>query len=258
MNFVSGLIYPQMKTDRAAGHLKVLQGELSKLRQNPYTITKEDDTEHGLHRVHVKLNIGSALTPISIGEFAYNLRSALDHLVWQLGLLGGRKPSRASAFPIQSDDSRRSREKFMLATWDVPAAAVDIIKNLQPHTRGKNHRTHPLWQLNRLCNLDKHATIGYNSTEVSIELSEPVPTIPHHDPPELEILIPLGRKNKIEINPQPPTLILGKPFEAPGPDFSLSESDVVEIHRFVSEDVLPKFAVFFPLPPPKPNSWGLA
>jgi hypothetical protein len=59
------------------------------------------------------------------------------------------------------------------------------------------------------------------------------------------------------IEPQPPTHIFGKPLEVPGADFSLSEADIVEMHRFVDQDVLPKFAGFFPMASLAPNSWGL-
>ena len=40
---------------------------------------------------------------VSFGEILYNLRSSLDHLVWQLVLANGQTPGRHNAFPITND-----------------------------------------------------------------------------------------------------------------------------------------------------------
>ena len=37
---------------------------------------------------------------IRVGEFAYNLRSSLDHLVWQLVIDNNETPGTGNAFPI--------------------------------------------------------------------------------------------------------------------------------------------------------------
>ena len=42
---------------------------------------------------------------IRVGEIAYNLRSALDHLVWQLVIDNGCSPSRRNEFPIYDNNS---------------------------------------------------------------------------------------------------------------------------------------------------------
>jgi hypothetical protein len=62
----------------------------------------------------------------------------------------------------------------------------------------------------------------------------------------VELAIPLALKNDVRIEPQPPEFVLGKPIDAPGPDFEISESEIAEIHRFVRDDVLPAFVKFFP------------
>ncbi len=42
---------------------------------------------------------------VRIGEILYNLRSALDHLVWQLVLANGQEPGRDNQFAIVDDES---------------------------------------------------------------------------------------------------------------------------------------------------------
>ena len=94
---------------------------------------------------------------VRIGEILHNLRSALDHLVWQLVLSNKQKPGSNNEFPICSD-----REK-----WDKPGdsqlkgvgeEAKKIIRGFQVFTGGRNlpfdvgvFRT-----LHKLCNFDKH------------------------------------------------------------------------------------------------------
>src|SRR5258708_25252666 len=122
--FISGLLGPHMKAERAAAHLKTLQTYLRAFAAKPYTVLEKDDEERQLYIVRIRLNGMEDVLPISVGEYAHSLRSALDQLVWQLGLLSGRTPSRSSAFPLHSTDSVKDRERFMRVTWDVPFEAV--------------------------------------------------------------------------------------------------------------------------------------
>ena len=48
---------------------------------------------------------------IILGEILYNLRSALDHLVWQLVLANGQTPGRHNEFPIAVDHQTWLQEK---------------------------------------------------------------------------------------------------------------------------------------------------
>ena len=59
-------------------------------------------------------------------------------------------------FPINSDESQDAEKRFKKLTADMPAAAVAVIRALQPYHRGTDYQTDPLWQLNALSNIDKH------------------------------------------------------------------------------------------------------
>src|SRR5437762_3425500 len=93
--WISGLLYPQMKVERAGAHLKELQSQLAKFRADPYTVTTDDDTERALHIVYVRLKAMDRSVPMLVGDYAYALRSALDNLAWQLSLSSGRTPRRS-------------------------------------------------------------------------------------------------------------------------------------------------------------------
>lgn len=245
--YVSGLQYPDMKTARAGVRLQQFRDAVALFRtEAPYTVTKEDDVEHRRQRVRITLDCSRHTIPILIGEFAYNLKSGLDQLTWQLALLSDHQPTRDIAFPIQTDRSRKSQERFMLATWDLPGEAIEIIKTLQPYTRGDQYKTHPLWQLRKLCQLDKHATLEVLHADIAITLSGLAGALIRRELFDgVELSIPLELKDQVSIEPQPPDLLFGKPAEALGPEFAVSEADITKIYEFVRDDVLPRFVRFF-------------
>jgi len=244
--YVSGLQYPDMKVARAGVRLQQLQEAVRLFRTGtPYAITREDDVESRQQKVRITLNCPSHL-PILIGELAFTLKSGLDQLAWQLALLGEHQPAHAIAFPIQPDRSRKSRERFMLATWDLPAEAVEIIKTLQPYTLGDQFRTHPLWQLSNLCRLDKHATLEVGGSKISITTPGPPGACQRRELPDgVEFRIPFELKDQVDIEVQPPDLVFGEAAHLPGSAFAVGEAEIAKIYEFVRDDVLPRFAKFF-------------
>ena len=243
-----GLDYTERKTVRAQRHLEALQGEIGVfLGSEPVTCTEQDDIEKRVHIFRFELRPMPVEIPLLVGEILYNLRSGPDHLVWQLSLLSRRTPSRDTAFPVHSDRSRRSEDRFRRATWDIPCEAVEIIKSLQPYTRGENFKSHPLWQLNKLSNVDKHISIPINSTELKFDSG----------PPDIkarfsyvniyqgvEVSVPLEVKDKIYFKPRAPELIFGSPIDDPSPPFEITRG-IAEIHEFVRDEVIPRFDRFF-------------
>jgi len=123
------------------------------------------------------------------GDTVHNLRSALDHLVWQLVLSEGRKrPGSRNFFPIYTDFDDfirevRSRKKKSrpgpLEGINPKGDAWTFIEDLQPYKRrelGMDPRAHQLAVLNRLSNTDKHRTLhvymafaGRESVESMVE-----------------------------------------------------------------------------------------
>ncbi len=98
-----------------------------------------------------------------IGEIAHNLRSALNHLTWQLAILNlgsSQSPRRETAFPIctEPDDWLTKGTKKMVR--DISPWHRAMIKARQPYQGINKDDTGPfaplVW-LNVLSNLDKHA-----------------------------------------------------------------------------------------------------
>jgi len=72
---------------------------------------------------------------VTFGEILYNLRSALDHLIWQLVLANGQCPGRHNAFPITNDAQRWKKTKDNLLSG-VSSRHKSMIGYLQPFTGG--------------------------------------------------------------------------------------------------------------------------
>ncbi len=94
---------------------------------------------------------------IRIGEIVYNLRSSLDHLVWQLVLDNGQEPSRKNAFPIilnESDWEKTKRDRLS----SIGCKVRKKIRRLQPFGGGINlpFDVSAFKRLDYLCNVDKH------------------------------------------------------------------------------------------------------
>ena len=91
---------------------------------------------------------------VLVGEVAYNLRSALDHLVWQLALANGATSNPRNEFPIFHErDLYRKKVKAKLRGLSERHCAM--IESFQPFWKGGCIGPH-LRMLHAICNIDKH------------------------------------------------------------------------------------------------------
>jgi hypothetical protein len=92
-----------------------------------------------------------------VGDCIHNLRSCLDHLVYQLAILNGAGPDAASktSFPIYL---RQKVFQDVIADKVAPfvhATAIAEIEKLQPY-KTLDPENCTLWKLSQLDNIDKH------------------------------------------------------------------------------------------------------
>lgn len=175
------------KLKRAETHIQALYGEINDfINSKPHKIVEDKDLERGKYeaRIEVLREPDDPAWGVLLGDFIHNLRSALDHLVWQLVRLNNKRPSAENCFPIESTGT-----KYWCARKDGRPSARDgalrgvsdehraIIDGAQPYRRGQTADSHPLAIIKMLSNIDKHRLV--HPTFVAI--------LPP-DPAELELI----------------------------------------------------------------------
>jgi hypothetical protein len=165
----------ELKLRRAYHHLQDLDAKMTAwLDTELASVVTEPDPEHtGFFLVKVTASRPPA-DPFSliIGDCIQNMRAALDQLAFSLAS-AYTVPlpddwARKSQFPIFGDEDRQGRSGVGPAMFSnngtakirgIDPAAQVIIERLQPYHQGQNFRTHPLWILCELSNIDKHRLI---------------------------------------------------------------------------------------------------
>src|SRR5438552_3478733 len=92
---------------------------------------------------------------VVVGDVAHNLRSALDHLAWQLATLDGDPPEPDKVqFPIFSEEPKSFLDHPCLSGMRPEHRAV--LEDLQPYKAGDGSGQTPLELLAWIKNTDKH------------------------------------------------------------------------------------------------------
>ena len=233
---------PFLKTSRAKEHLESLRKELKIFRESaPCKLIVEDDRKN--QRCGVLTDISDTPDRISliVGDVFYNLRAALDQLVWCLAKLSLPYP-KDTDFPILDHPDPN---KFQRRTNGVPAAAVSIIESLQPYHRADAIKSNLLWRLNKMCNIDKHMRIPVHSSVVGFQFPANIVKAATFDQDDV-MYIPLALKAQLKryraLNPSVPfEVVFGDAFLDVECDFD----GIEEIYNLVANKVIPKFARFF-------------
>lgn len=153
----------------------------------PYRLSGEFDPDAGeyIFKGQLLKPTEHLLWGVMLGDGLHNLRSALDHLVWQLVLLNGKQPGGASQFPIcdtgASYWSRRwkdGKETASYREWHLGGVGDThkaIIDELQPYrTTLPPNSLHPLSALRDLANHDKHRLVHPTVFAVDFPTAETV------------------------------------------------------------------------------------
>jgi hypothetical protein len=182
-----------LKIARANKHLDCLNRKIVQwLDAQNYRVTEYDNTQTGEARRSL---VDPPDTPdgwsLFIGEYAYHMRSALDHLAWQLALLNVRGAAKARAkgecwppegteFPIYAHfrkPSQKKRYQEKLRRFSPPHRT--IVDQEQPFQRGNAASADALWLLHKLRNTDAHrmlntSVVRHPPREGQAQVSEPL------------------------------------------------------------------------------------
>jgi hypothetical protein len=158
----------RLKHDRAHDQLAYLDaGVRAFVESKPCTFRIEFDADRGELKIYVReLVAPPPIWGVLIGEVVHNLRSALDHLVWELVIHNTGAPPRAtkSGFPIfNTEAGYDAKNHAPVLVQGVAADTAALIKSLNPFSTGEGAKS-PLWLLQKLSNFDKHRTLHLTST----------------------------------------------------------------------------------------------
>lgn len=243
------LIGCNLELDRAKHHLDTLQEQVRLFTDDPetYRITAYDDLEAGQYVLTIDFDGPPTMLGPIAGDFIGCTRSALDHLAWQLATLTTPIPSDKISFPVLEKSpytDHGANGTLVKVTQGIPAAAVTVMKSLQPYNSGNAYKLTHLWRLNKLWNIDKHRHIILHSGVANIRF----PGLP----PDLEFMpkttavddraevrLPLAAKNYMKFNPAISIQVF---FGNTAEGIELTTQDLYE---YVREKVIPRFAGFF-------------
>lgn len=242
------LIFVKMKARRADEHFQSLEGEMNKWAAKPYTIIEHTDFEKVLHIVRIEITPTPEIVAMLLGDFVCCLRSALDQLAWRLARLSPgrtftRTEQRQISFPIFEVRNSTYNDRRKL----FPPAVADVIDTFQPYLRGNAFKDDPLWQLNELWNLDKHRTIPTAPYNLNVGFPGTgwqrfVRTNRLTYDLEVAFRLALAWTYPVDLKPEISVEIL---FGETGV-FEIPLSRLCEINDFVRNEVIPRFAGFFP------------
>lgn len=154
------------KIARADEHAQLLEREISAFfDRDPQPIGTSVgyfDPESGWHLVYgIVRESPPPRLGIILGDMLHNVRSALDHLVWQLVLWNGQTPAegvRGNAFPFAvSNNAWKGAKKGPLR--GVADQHRAIIQKVQPYKGPNGPENSYTFVLNHLSNVDKHQIV---------------------------------------------------------------------------------------------------
>jgi len=166
------------KLDRAQHHFidlhERIKAALSPEKDRKGATTYEVNSEgHTVIKLSKAEPLDSAL-PLIVGDCVHNLRSALDHLVYQLAILNGAGSDAASktAFPIYLKSKAFKNVVDDKVAPFISSAALAEIEALQPYNTSDPPEFDPLWRLSQLDNIDKHRLLIVVGQEVRLDAFE--------------------------------------------------------------------------------------
>lgn len=180
-----GVSSATLKLARAYEHLDSIDAEVRDfLETDPYVVAFEADLETGERLVRAaSVDAPPIRLSLMIGDALHNLRSALDHLVWERS--APEKRGRRSGFPILRRPPKGEFAAIPKVKGLRPADRA-IVQRLQPYNARdpEQIRDEPLLVLHNLNVTDKHKALhltGLSMEEATIRPVAPGAKIRHSE-----------------------------------------------------------------------------
>lgn len=149
------------KIARADENIKQLEGEIKAfLDTHPYGLDWTHDAQRKTVAWTAKAPPEHPLRwSVIAGEVVHELRSALDHLAWQLVIANGETPDKRTEFPV-FEKRGTYRTEGVKRLRGMSRAARDQIEQCQPFQAGTALAEHALFIVHELNRIDKHQLLN--------------------------------------------------------------------------------------------------
>ena len=146
----------KQKIDRANYHIAdLIRQTAAFIAEKPHRFVIESDPITGALLVKIKFLKEPPVTlALVIADAIHNLRTALDHIAWELAAIGNGTQDRHTSFP--TGDNRINFESRCNGIVTPSQWVKDAFKSLEAFPGGKGHE---LYNLSELDNADKHTVI---------------------------------------------------------------------------------------------------
>lgn len=170
---------PQLKLARASRHLRALDRLVAHYESlSPYVMEYRLNTDRSVYEGRMIEQVKPLPDfGIVIGEIVYQLRSALDHVIYEFSVPNFpetvpelRKAERVPQFPLFLDDPTDGGKK----PFDdrhlrfVAPPVLQLVGSYQPYLRWPGEQVHPLAVLEALNIRDKHRLIVPAATDIAL------------------------------------------------------------------------------------------
>ncbi len=153
-----GLNGVRLKIIRADEHLKAILTLLRGMTYGECKIIPEINEELNCGIQRISLPKPPDSLSIVVGDFLFNIRSALDQLLWQLVLVNNSTPGTSNMFIIAETAESFTKQVKRGKLEGTSAQVQALIESLQPYHRRNGNES--LITLARMHNTDKHQTIN--------------------------------------------------------------------------------------------------
>jgi hypothetical protein len=188
------------KVERAKQHIVDLNLRLKDfLDSKPYVVGAQRDpqTRRPVYYLAAVREVPPVIRLLA-GDIIQNLRSALDHLAFQLYMLGpGGVASGAGSrtyFPI-ADDAAKYKMEAPRKVKGLRPDAIKAIDAIEPYKGGTTDKSDTLWRLEKMNNIDKHRLLiavgsQFSSVDIGGDAERLLREAMAKGPPEMRFAIP--------------------------------------------------------------------
>ena len=194
---------------------------------------------------------------LEVGEFAYQLRSALDNIVFALSLpglpgeFGSSEREAAERVPFfairQTENESAIRQNIRFVDESIREAVYTAIEKHQPYQRGEQVESHPLSVLDEINLRDKHRIVNAAAGNITVStegLTEGIEVVGGRaNTGDVIVRVPASLDPQEAFHPRLSFQVI---LQVGRPAGGVEVASLRGIHQYVQDELMLDFIGFFP------------